>query len=112
MRTIVLATGLALGLAACGSKDTAPAGGPPLPTTPTQTLINAMGEYCRIGDLPREQQREAMKAWGWSAGGDKELGPLWHRAASLHEPAAIALIKKAAETAVGAGKCPILEALK
>jgi len=107
-----LLVGIVLAVTACGSKDPSRTADPPLPTTPTQTLVNAMGEYCRIGDLPREQQREAMKAWGWSAGGDKELGPLWHRAASLHEPAAIALIKKAADTAVGAGKCPILDALK
>ena len=71
-----------------------------------------MRDYCKIGEMPRDKQREALTLWGWTNGGSKDMGPLWNRAAVNKDRAAIATIRAAAELAVGKGNCPILDALQ
>ena len=78
---------------------------------PTENMLIAMREYCKIGEIPREQWKDAQKAWGWHWAADKEMGPLWTRVAHK-DPAAIALVLAAADEAVGKGKCPILDVIR
>ncbi|MDX2086888.1 MAG: hypothetical protein SFX73_03510 [Kofleriaceae bacterium] len=81
------------------------------PARPSKTVVDAMGEYCRIGNIPREEWKDAQKAWGWHWAADKEMGPLWTRVAKK-DPAAIALVLAAADEAAGVGKCPILDVIR
>lgn len=106
MKSVVVMLALALALAACPKKSEAP------PPKPSEVVIAAMRDYCKIGELPRERQREALKAWGWTNGADAEVGPIWNRAAVKKDPAAIAVLRAAADAAVGPGNCPLLDALE
>lgn len=78
---------------------------------PTEALVTAMRDYCRIPTLPPAKQKEALKLWGWQTAGDKQVGPIW-TAAVKKNAAAIAMIRGAADVAVGAGNCTQLDALK
>lgn len=78
---------------------------------PSKELIQAMIDYCRIGDMPRDKQRDAQKLWGFTNGGDKHVGPIWNRAARDNDPSAIKTVRAAADAAVGRDKCPILDIL-
>lgn len=105
IRTLLLA---ALALTACQNSESK---APPAPA-PNEAQISAMRDYCKIGEMPRDQQREAQKLWGWHNAGNKDVGPLWNNAALHKDPVAIATVRAAAVAAVGAGNCPILDALK
>lgn len=83
----------------------------PPPPPPSEGVLSAMRDFCRVGEMPKEKQAEAFKLWGWHIGGDKEMGPLWHRAIVKKDPAARALLREAALTASG-GNCKPIEALK
>ena len=97
---------LIVALAACQSKDEAkPAAGP------HPELVKAMAEYCKIGTLPRDQQLEAQKAWGYHWATIKDVGPVWNMAARDKHRDALYTVHAAAEMAVGKGNCPILESL-
>jgi hypothetical protein len=104
---VVLVAGIAISLAACQKQEPATAA-----PAPSKALVQAMLEYCKIGDLPRDQQRDAQKVWGFQNGGDKEIGPIWNRAARDKDPATIKLVRAAATLAMGGeDKCPILDIL-
>jgi hypothetical protein len=83
----------------------------PPPPPPTEALVTAMRDYCRIPTLPPDKQREALKLWGWQTAGDKQVGPIWTAAVKKHAPS-IAMIRAAADAAVGPGNCKQLDALK
>jgi hypothetical protein len=96
-----------LAAAAC-QKSEKPA---PPPPPPTEALVTAMRDYCRIPTLPADKQREALKLWGWQTAGDKEVGPIWTAAVKKSKPA-IAMVRAAADAAVGPGNCAQLAALE
>ena len=106
MRMFRAALVLALASAGC-RKSEQPAG--PLP--PTAGLVNAMKDFCKISSMPEPRQREALKMWGWQTAGNKDVGPIW-TAAAKKDPAAIAMLRAAADAAVGPGNCPQLDILK
>lgn len=83
----------------------------PPPPPPTEALVTAMKDYCRIPTLPAEKQREALKLWGWQTAGVKEVGPIWTAAVVKKDPGAIAMIRAAADVAMGPGSCTQLDAL-
>ncbi len=99
---------LLLTLVVACQKKSEPAAPPPPP--PTQALVTAMKDYCRIPTLPKEKQREALKLWGWQTAGDKDVGPIWTAAVKKHA-GAIAMIRAAADVAMGPGNCSQLDAL-
>lgn len=101
-----LALAFALVLSACQKQEPAAAA-----QKPPKQLVDAMAEYCRIGTIPKEQWRDAQKAWGWHWSADKEVGPIWMRVAKK-DKAAIALVLAAADEAAGKDKCPILDVLR
>ena len=103
-RSLLLVT--VLSLTACQKEKAAP---PPAP--PSEAVLSAMRDYCKIGELPKDKQAEAFKVWGWHIGGDKEMGPLWHRAIVKKDPQALSTLREAAMKASG-GNCKPLEALK
>jgi nitrous oxide reductase accessory protein NosL len=96
-------------LAGC-QKSEQPAAPPPPP--PTEGLVTAMKDFCKITTLPEPKQREAMKLWGWQTAGNKDVGPIWTAAATKKNPSAIAMLRAAADVAVGPGNCPQLDILK
>jgi len=81
------------------------------PVMPSKKLVQAMIDYCRIGEMPPEKWREAQRMWGFQNGGDPEVGPIWNRAAKDHDPLAIKTVYAAGDQAVGVGKCPMLDVL-
>jgi len=98
-------------LGACGSKDPEHKPGDIVLTEPPKELVTALIEYCRIGSLPRERQRDAQRSWGLHYAEDKMVMGPWQQAARDHKPAAIRMIYKAADDAVGKGNCPILDVM-
>ena len=78
---------------------------------PHPDLVLAMRDYCRVGDLPREQWLETQRAWGFQNGGNKNVMGMWNRAARDKHPIAIKVVRRAADLAVGPDKCPILDIL-
>jgi hypothetical protein len=78
---------------------------------PHKELVQAMIDYCRVGDLPRDKWREAQRAWGFQNGGNKNVIEMWNRAARDKHPIAIKVVRRAADLAVGPDKCPILDVL-
>jgi nitrous oxide reductase accessory protein NosL len=104
MKRIAIVLGL-LAAAACQRQDQQ------APARPSKVVVDAMREYCRIGEIPREQWQDAQKAWGWHWAADKEMGPLWTRVAKK-DRAAIAMVLAAADEGAGKGTCPILDVLR
>lgn len=100
------ALALTVALAGC-QKSEKPAAPPP----PTEGLISAMKDFCKISSMPVPRQREALKMWGWQTAGNKDVGPIW-TAAAKKDPAAIAMLHSAADAAVGPGNCSQLSILK
>ena len=99
IRSLFLASLL---LAGCSKKtDSTPA--------PDKKLVQAMIDYCKIGNLPADKKVEAQGVWGFQNGGEKEIGPIWNKAARDHDPRAIRIIYAAADAAVGKGNCPIVD---
>ena len=84
---------------------------PPPPPPPTEALVTAMRDYCKIASMPDAKQREAAKLWGWQTAGNKDVGPIWTAAVVKKSPPAIAMIRAAADAAVGPGNCQGLAAL-
>jgi hypothetical protein len=99
---------IALVLGAC-SKDPEHHPGDIVLTEPPKELTTALIEYCRIGSLPREQQKDAQRSWGLHYADTKMVMSPWQQAARDHNPAAIRMIYKAADDAVGPGNCPIVD---
>ena len=97
---------LAVLIAGCQKSEKPAAALPP----PTEALVTAMRDYCRIPTLPPAKQKEALKLWGWQTAGDKDVGPVW-TAAVKKDKGAIAMIRAAADVAMGAGNCKQLDAL-
>ncbi|MBA3452105.1 MAG: hypothetical protein H0T42_03290 [Deltaproteobacteria bacterium] len=97
---------MATALTGCGKSDK-----PAPPPPPTEALVTAMADFCKITTLPAEKQREALKLWGWQTAGNKDVGPIWTAAAKKSAPA-IAMLRAAADVAVGPGNCPHLDILK
>lgn len=81
------------------------------PVMPSKKLVQAMVDYCHIGNMPADKVRDAQALWGFQNGGDPEVGPIWNKAAKAHDPMAIKTLYAAADQAVGVGKCPILDVL-
>ena len=102
MKSLALAL---LVLAACQSKQEGKVKGP------HPDLVTAMAEYCKIGTLPKDQQVEAQKAWGYHWSTNKEVGPVWNLAARDKHRDALFTVHTAAEQAMGKGNCPILDSL-
>jgi hypothetical protein len=100
---------IALVLGACGSKDPEHKPGDIVLTEPPKELTTALIEYCRIGTLPREQQKDAQRSWGLHYAETKMVMVPWQQAARDHNPAAIRMIYKAADDAVGKGNCAIVD---
>ena len=99
---------LALALASAGCQKSEPPAPAPVPT---EGLVTAMKDFCKISSMPAPRQREALKMWGWQTAGNKDVGPIW-TAAAKKDPAAIAMLRAAADAAVGPGNCPQLDILK
>jgi hypothetical protein len=78
---------------------------------PHKDLVLAMRDYCRVGDLPRDQWRETQRAWGFQNGGNPNVMNMWNRAARDKHPIAIKVVRRAADLAVGPDKCSILDIL-
>ncbi len=103
---VVAGLGVLLELAACQAKNDE--GKVP---EPHPDLVLAMRDYCRVGDLPRDQWRETQRAWGFQNGGNKNVIDMWNRAARDKHPIAIKVVRRAADLAVGPDKCSILDIL-
>ncbi len=78
---------------------------------PDKELVQAMIDYCRVGELPRDKWLEAQRAWGFQNGGNPKVMGMWNRAARDKHPIAIKVVRRAADLAVGPDKCPILDVL-
>jgi hypothetical protein len=105
---ILLALGaiaLVLQLIACQKQDATK-----IPE-PDKELVQAMIDYCRVDQLPRDKWLEAQRAWGFQNGGNPKVMPMWNRAARDKNPIAIQVVRRAADLAVGPDKCPILDVL-
>lgn len=103
---VIVALGAILELAACQSKSNHEKVPEPHPE-----LVQAMLDYCRVGELPRDKWREAQRAWGFQNGGNKNVITMWNAAARDKNPTAIKVVRRAADLAVGPDKCPILDVL-
>ena len=97
---------LTVALAACQKSEK-----PPTLPPPTEGLVTAMKDFCKISGMPAPRQREAMKMWGWQTASNKDVGPIW-TAAAKKDPTAIAMLHAAADAAVGRGNCSQLDILK
>ena len=105
MKSLALIVALAA-LPACQKKDAAAL--PP----PHKELVQAMIEYCKIDQLPRDQWRDAQRAWGFQNGGNANVMVMWNAAARDKKPDAIKTVRAAATAAMGGDdKCPILDVL-
>lgn len=102
---------IALVVGACGNGEPEHKPGQVALTEPPKELVTALIEYCRIGTLPREQQRDAQRQWGLHYAEVKMVISPWQQAARDHNPAAIRMVYKAADMAVGQGNCPILDVM-
>lgn len=97
---------LTVALVGCQSSEK-----PAPPPVPTEGLVTAMKDFCKISSMPEARQREALKMWGWQTAGNKDVGPVW-TAAAKKDAAAIAMLRAAADVAVGPGNCSQLQILK
>ncbi len=97
---------LTVALAACQKSEQ-----PAAPPSPTEGLVTAMKDFCKISSMPPPKQREALKMWGWQTAGNKDVGPIW-TAAAKKDAAAVAMLRAAADVAVGPGNCSHLDILK
>lgn len=100
------AIAVAVNLAACQQKSSTQE----IPE-PHKELVQAMLDYCKVGDLPRDKWREAQRAWGFQNGGNPNVINMWNKAARDKNPVAIKVVRRAADLAVGPDKCPILDVL-
>jgi len=78
---------------------------------PDKELVQAMLDYCRVGELPRDKWLEAQRAWGFQNGGNTKVMPMWNKAARDKDPTAKKIVRRAADLAMGPDKCPILDVL-
>lgn len=78
---------------------------------PHKDLVQAMIDYCRVADLPRDKWLEAQRAWGFQNGGNPNVMGMWNRAARDKHPIAIKVVRRAADLAVGPENCSILDVL-
>lgn len=104
---LVVGIAVVVNLVACQQQN----GGEDKVPEPHKELVQAMIDYCRVGDLPRDKWREAQRAWGFQNGGNPNVINMWNRAARDKHPVAIKVVRRAADLAVGADKCPILDVL-
>lgn len=102
---VVVALAVAINLASCQQQKEQP-----IPE-PHKELVQAMMDYCRIYDLPRDKWLEAQRAWGFQNGGNPNVINVWNRAARDKNPVAIKMVRRAADLALGPDKCPILDVL-
>ena len=80
---VVVAMGAVLELVACQTKNNHEK----VPE-PDKELVQAMIDYCRVGDLPRDKWLEAQRAWGFQNGGDQKVMSMWNRASPSLTPKA------------------------
>lgn len=106
LAVVIVALGAILELVACQAKS----GDEKIPE-PHKDLVQAMLDYCRVGELPRDKWLEAQRAWGFQNGGNPNVMGMWNRAARDKHPIAIKVVRRAADLAVGPDKCPILDVL-
>ena len=91
---------ISLVLGACSGDDPTPA--------PDRATVEAMRSFCKLADTPFEQRGLAMAHWVERAGKSSAFASTWGAMIRGDKPAR-KKIQAAADTAVGKGKCEILE---
>ncbi len=76
----------------------------------SQSVVDAMKTFCALGDLSPPDRVAGTQKWLAANQSNPELGELWLKMAQ-GDAAASTKLRNAAEAAVGAGKCGVLDAL-
>jgi hypothetical protein len=91
---------LLIAIAACSGDDP--------PSAPDRATVEAMRSFCKLADTPFEHRGLAMAHWVERSAKSSTFAATWSAMIRGDKPAR-KKIQAAADTAVGKGKCDILE---